>query len=106
MGRQVGGRRWNITCGLWGISEPASALKYLFISRNLKGATSLGRECWDHFQMQHEKMGRIQQLSPKSGPESAPSDPLLLCEAPGTLTISFFCRSRGRIPETGYRSAL
>lgn len=73
--------------GTWGVSEPDSALICPVSQGRYNGTDRLGRKYGDHYRMPRQRMGRVNQLYPHSGPGSGSLSPLLLFMAAGTLTM-------------------
>lgn len=98
MGGQGEGRGRNITGGIWGNLSACLCPEISFHLKEFerqKVQRSLPDAAWGDGEHQTQSQA-----------QSRPAEPLPLFMAPGTLTLSFFCRRRGRIPETGRRSAV
>lgn len=93
MGGQGEGRGRNITGGIWGNLSACLCPEISFHLKEFereKVQRSLPDAAWGDGE--HQTASQAQ---------SRPAEPLPLFMAPGTLTLSFFCRRGGRIPETG-----
>lgn len=92
MGGQGEGRGRNITGGIWGNLSACLCPEISFHLKEFereKVQRSLPDAAWGDGEHQTQSQA-----------QSRPAEPLPLFMAPGTLTLSFFCRRGGRIPET------